>query len=71
LIAADFHLPHAAIGARVARIETHGQGKWVEPQYAARPGGCSASSELTPHGFSLPAGIMFPVDGAMMSRCTP
>ena len=61
--AMKFDLPHAAVGAGIVRIEADGQGKRVEPQCAARPGGIDpACCCLTPHGFSLPAGIMFPVD---------
>ena len=61
--AMKFDLPHAAVGAGVLRIEADGKGKRVEPQCAARPGGIDpACCCLTPHGFSLPAGIMFPVD---------
>jgi hypothetical protein len=59
-----FDLPHAAVGAAVVGIEANRQGERVEPQCAARPGGIDpACCSLTPHGFYLPAGIMFPVDG--------
>ncbi len=62
--AVKFDSPHAAVCAGVLRIEADGQGKRVEPQCAARPGGIDpACCCLTPHGFYLPAGIMFPVDG--------
>ena len=61
--AMKFDLPHAAVGAGIVRIEAERKGKRVEPQGAARPGGIDpACCCLTPHGFSLPAGIMFPVD---------
>ena len=61
--AVKFDLPHAAICAGVVRIEADGQRERVEPQCAARPGGIDpACCCLTPHGFYLPAGIMFPVD---------
>ena len=61
--AMKFDLPHAAVGAGILRIEAERKGKRVEPQCAARPGGIDpACCCLTPHGFSLPAGIMFPVD---------
>ena len=61
--AMKFDLPHAAIGAGILRSEAKRKGKRVEPQCAARPGGVDpACCCLTPHGFSLPAGIMFPVD---------
>ena len=61
--AVKFDLTHAAVGAGIVRIEADGQGKRVEPQCAARPGGIDpACCCLTPHGFYLPAGIMFPVD---------
>ena len=44
-------LPHAAIGAGIVRVEAKGQGKRVEPQCAARPGGIDpACCCLTPHG---------------------
>jgi hypothetical protein len=58
-----FDPAHAAIRARIMRMEADGQGKGVEPQCATRPGGIDpACCCLTPHGFYLPAGIMFPVD---------
>ena len=61
--AVEFDVPHAAVGAGIMRFEADGQGKRVEPQGAARPGGIDpACCCLTPHGFYLPAGIMFPVD---------
>jgi hypothetical protein len=61
--AVKFDSAHAAVCADVLRIEADGQGKRVEPQSAARPGGIDpACCCLTPHGFYLPAGIMFPVD---------
>jgi hypothetical protein len=61
--AVNLDLPHMAVGAHIVRIEADGQRKRVEPQVAARPGGIDpACCCLTPHGFSLPAGIMFPVD---------
>ena len=37
--AVKFDLPHAAVRTDVVRIEADGQGKRVEPQCAARPGG--------------------------------
>jgi hypothetical protein len=52
--AVKFDLPYSAIRTGVVRIG---------PQGAARPGGIDpAYGCLTPHGFSLPARIMFPVD---------
>jgi hypothetical protein len=58
-----FDSAHAAVCAVVMRVEADGQGKRVEPQGTARPGGIEpACCCLTPHGFYLPAGIMFPVD---------
>jgi hypothetical protein len=61
--AVKFDLPHAAICAGVVRIEADGKREGVEPQCAARPGGIDpACCSLTPHGFYLPAGIIFPVD---------
>ena len=58
-----FNMAHAIVGANIVRIEAYGQRKRVEPQGAARPGGIDpACCCLTPHGFYLPAGIMFPVD---------
>ena len=62
--AVKLDLPHATICTGVVRIEADGQREGVEPQCAARPGGIDpACCSLTPHGFYLPAGIMFPVDG--------
>jgi hypothetical protein len=62
-------LPDISVGARVVRIEADRKGKRVEPQGAARPGGSDpACCCLTPHGFSLPAGIMFPVDARTLAR---
>ena len=67
--AVKFDLPHAAIRAGVVRMEADRQRKRVEPQDAARPGGIDpACCYLTPHGFGLPAGIMFPVDTQDLSR---
>jgi hypothetical protein len=61
--AVKFNSAHAAVCARIMRIETDGQRERVEPQDAARPGGIDPTCcYLTPHGFGLPAGIMFPVD---------
>ena len=61
--AVNFDLPNAAIGADVLRVEALRKRKRVEPQDAARPGGIDpACCCLTPHGFSLPAEIMLPVD---------
>jgi len=61
--AVKFDLPYAAIGTDIVRMEADGQRKRVEPLCAARPGGIDpACCCLTPHGFGLPAGIMFPVD---------
>ncbi|GAB1715308.1 MAG: hypothetical protein NTAFB05_03500 [Nitrobacter sp.] len=71
-LAVKFDLPNAAVGSAVARSKTDGQRERVEPQVAARPGRIdSACCCLTPHGFSLPAGIMFPVDGAIMPERGP
>src|SRR5690349_12660148 len=54
-------LPDMSVGARIMRIEADRKGKRVEPQIAARPRGSDpAACCLTPHGFSLPARIMFP-----------
>ena len=67
--AVKFDLPHAAVCAGIVRIEADRQGERVEPQYAARPGGIDpACCSLTPHGFYLPAGIIFPVDRWDRSR---
>ena len=66
--AVKFDLPHAAVGTNVVRMEADGQRKRVEPLCAARPRGIDpACCCLTPHGFSLPAGIMFPVDGVTLA----
>jgi hypothetical protein len=63
--------PHAAICAGIMRIEADGQREGVEPQGAARPSGVDpAYCCLTPHGFSLPAGIMFPVDSGDFGRAS-
>src|SRR3954451_3466331 len=60
-------LPDISVGARIMRIEADRKGKRVEPQ-AARPGGSDpACCCLTPHGFSLPARIMFPVDARTLA----
>jgi hypothetical protein len=62
-LAVQFNVAHAIVGADVVRIEAYGSRERVEPQDAARPGGIDpACCCLTPHGFYLPAGIMFPVD---------
>ncbi len=67
--AMKLYSPHAAIRAGVVRIEADGQRVWVEPQGTARPGGIDpACCSLTPHGFYLPAGIVFPVDRRDRSR---
>ena len=56
--AVKFDVPHAAIRAGVVRVEADGQGKRVEPQCAARPGGIDpAYCCLTPHGFISPPGL--------------
>jgi hypothetical protein len=61
--------PHATICAGIMRIEADGQREGVEPQVAARPSGVDPTyCCLTPHGFSLPAGIMFPVDSGDFGR---
>jgi len=61
--AVKFDSPHTTVRTGVMRLEADGKGKGVEPQCAARPGGIDpACCCLTPHGFYLPAGIMFPVD---------
>ena len=61
--AVKFDSPHTTVRTGVVRLEADGKGKGVEPQCAARPGGIDpACCCLTPHGFYLPAGIMFPVD---------
>ena len=53
--AMKFDLPHAAVGTGIVRVEADGQGKRVEPQCAARPGGIDpACCCLTPHGFLSP-----------------
>src|SRR6185369_16462234 len=63
VFAVKFDLPYSAIRTGVVRIEAEGQSKGVGPQGAARPGGIDpADCCLTPHGCSLPARIMFPVD---------
>ena len=67
--AVKFDLPHAAVGAGVVRIEADGQGKRVEPQCAARPGGIESRLLLFDASrLCLPAGIMFPVDARDRSR---
>ena len=67
--AMKFDLPHAAVCADVVRMEAERKRERVEPQSAARPGGIDpACCCLTPHGFDLPAGIMFPVDTRDLSR---
>ncbi len=69
--AVKFDVPYATVRAGVVRVEADGQGKRVEPQCAARPGGSDpAYCCLTPHGFYLPARIMFPVDGWSMPEPT-
>jgi hypothetical protein len=61
--AVKFDLPYSAIRTGVVRIDAERQRMGVGPQGAARPGGIDpAYGCLTPHGFSLPARIMFPVD---------
>ncbi len=61
--AVKFYSPNAAIRAGILRMKADGQRERVEPQCTARPGGIDpACCCLTPHGFCLPAGIMFPVD---------
>ena len=55
--------------AGIVRLEAERKRKGVEPHDTARPGGIDpAYCCLTPHGFSLPAGIMFPVDTRDLSR---
>ena len=67
--AVKFDAPHAAVRAGIVRIEADGQREGVEPQGTARPGGIDpACCCLTPHGSSLPAGIMFPVDSGDFAR---
>jgi hypothetical protein len=64
-----FDPSHAAIGADIMRVEADGKRKRVEPQCAARPCGIDPACWcLTPHGFGLPAGIMFPVDALDLAR---
>ena len=59
---AEFDTAHAIVGASIVRIEAQGKREGVEPRDAARPDGIDpAYCCLTPHGFYLPAGIMFPV----------
>ena len=71
-LAMKFDPPHTAVRARIMRLEADGQGKRVEPQCTARPGGnYPACCCLTPHGFYLPAGIMFPVDGWTLAEPCP
>ena len=49
--AMKFDLPHATVGAGIICVEANRQGKRVEPQCAARPGGIDpACWWLTPHG---------------------
>src|SRR5882757_2252596 len=56
--AMKFDLPRAAIRARILRVEGEREGKWVEPQCAARPGGIdSACWWLTPQDFISPPGL--------------
>jgi hypothetical protein len=56
--AVKFDFAHAAIGARIMRVEADGQRERVEPQGAARPGGIEpACCCLTPHGFISPPGL--------------
>src|ERR1022692_3333312 len=56
--AVKFDSSHAAVGAGIVRIEADRQGKRVEPQCAARPGGIDpACCCLTPHGFISPPGL--------------
>ena len=70
--AIDFDVPHAAIGAAIARLKADRQRMGVELQHAARPDGLHpADSELTPHGFISHAGIMFPVDAWTMPEPRP
>jgi hypothetical protein len=61
--AVKFDLTYMTVSARVVRIKSDRKGKGVEPQGAARPGGIEpAVCCLTPHGFDLPVGIMFPIN---------
>ncbi len=56
--AMKFDLPHAAVRTGVVRAEADGQGKGVEPQCTARPGGIDpACCCLTPHGLVSPPGL--------------
>src|SRR5262245_21919918 len=67
--AMNFDVSHAAVRARIMRLEAKRQRKRVEPHDTARPGGIDpAYCCLTPHGSYLPAGIMFPVDTRDLSR---
>jgi hypothetical protein len=62
-LAMKFYPSHAAVCAGIVRMEAERKRKRVEPHDATRPGGIDpAYCCLTPHDFSLPAGIMFPVD---------
>ncbi len=45
-LAMQLDVPRPLVGSCVARRETHRQGKRVEPQRAARPGGASATSSF-------------------------
>jgi hypothetical protein len=64
-----FDPSQAAVGANVMGVENDRKRKRVEPQCAARPSGVDPACWcLTPHGFGLPAGIMFPVDRRELAR---
>jgi len=70
--AVKFDLPHAAVRARVMRMEADGQRKRVEPQRAARPGGiASAYCCLTPHGFISPPELCFRSMGETLAGLCP
>ena len=70
--AVKLDLPHAAIRARIVRMEADGQGKRVEPQAAARPGGIApARCCLTPHGFVSPPELCFRSLGETLAGLCP
>ena len=58
MFAMKLDLPHAAIRARILRVEAERKGKWVEPQCTARPGGIdSACWCLPPQSSVSPPGL--------------
>ena len=70
--AVKLDLPHAAIRARIVRMEAYGQRKGVEPQHAARPGGIGpACCCLTPHGFVSPPELCFRSMGETLAELLP